>query len=299
MNSFDDIQTAFGSCQAQAIGPGASGMKIYQGAQTAPPGDDAFLWGLLDQIPPDGPILSGGGASFFALYSALIDSLIAGQSPLDPIKAAKKNLADWGKKPPAWEQGYTTLAKTLKVAPRLEFSFQPLPSPDPGYWGLCTSSSAAPGAVGLFAESGLTMKVDFGHLLLFAPQADDWYTQSAIAAAYQNPSSPPWNPASGITWESTFGSSGTLRTVVTGLVCVSSLNVTYDSQASYTPEMQGEIEGCARSGLWPYYLAQDSASNRATFDGSGKLKVSTTTKKDTIILVGAAVAPAAQFFANL
>lgn len=286
--------------QAQAIGPGATGMKIYQGAQTAPSGDDAFLWGLLDQVPADGPILSGGGESFFALYSALIDSLIAGQSPLDPIKAAKKNLADWGKKPPAWQQGYTTLAKNLKGAPRVEFSFQPSPSPDPGYWGLCTSSSAAPGAVGLFAESDLTMKVDFGHLLLFAPLADDWYTPSAMTIAYQNPSSsPPWNPSSGITWESTFGSRGTLRTVVTGLVCVSPLNLTYNSQASYTPEMQGEIEGCAKSGLWPYYLAQESATNRATFDGSGKLAVSTMAKKDAIILIGATVTPAAQAFANL
>jgi hypothetical protein len=299
MNSFDDIQSLFGSVQAQAIGPGASGMKIYQGAQTAPSGDNAFLWGLLDQVPQDGPILTGGGASFFALYSALIDSLIAGQNPLDPIKAAKNNLAAWGKKPPAWQQGYTTLAKTLKVAPPLEFSFQPSPSPDPGYWGLCTSSSAAPGAVGLFAESGLTMKVDFGHLLLFAPQADDWYTPTAMTTAYQNPSSPPWNPSSGITWESTFGSNGTLRTVVTGLVCVSPLNLTYASAAAYSYDMQAEIEGCAKSGLWPYYLAQDSATNRATFDGSGKLAVTTTTKKDAIILVGAAVMPAAQFFASL
>jgi hypothetical protein len=296
MRSFIDLQDLFAAYQTTAIGLRPEGMRLLQGAAAIAAGDDSSIWNLLDSIPTPDLILPISGAGFFDVYTSVIAALIAGTGPLDPIAAAKRNLTAWGDKAPAWDGGFRTLNTRLNAAPRLAFTFELPLSTTTDLWGLWRLADPCPGPSARLALGALNMNVQFAHLLNFAPLASDWYTPSAMVAAYQNPNKAPWNPASPITWDTTFGPTGTLRAVVSGLICVSGLTVDYTSSIAFSADDQAAILSHAEAGIWPYYLDQTVATTRVTFNASNHISVSISSDRTTPIVIGAAVQSASAFF---
>jgi hypothetical protein len=296
MRSFADLQSLFAAYQATAIGLQPDEMKICQGAAVVPTGNDQVIWDLLDQTPAPGLVLPTGSDGFFDAYVAVIAALVASSNPLDPIAAAKRNLADWGARPAAWDGGYKTMTTRLNAAPRFAFKFDIPASTGTKLWGLWRQSDPSPGSSARLASGAMAVSVHFGRLLNFAPPASDWYTPSAMTAAYQNPNKAPWNPASATTWETTFGANGALRSVVAGLICVADIAVDYTSSAPLSAAEQDEVAANAGSGLWPYYVDGRTAMTRVTVDPAQTLSVTIATDRTTPIIIGASVQTAASFF---
>ncbi len=296
MRSFDELQAEFAARQATVIGYSPDTMRIFQGACVPAANDDQALWTLLNQLPSPGPIQEAGPLSFFDAYSALVGALVASNHPLDPVAAAKRNLADWGNAPPSWENGYKTLAKRLGLAQQMAFSIDYPATPDEGFWGLWRRSAPASGLSVQFAAAALSGRIKFGHLLTFAPLPGDWYTPSVMTVAYQNPSGPPWNPNSPITWESTFGANGILRRVVIGLVCVSDVEVSYEADAGFTADQQDQIHSHTAGGLWPYYLESANARTSVDFTADGAMQTSITSTKSRPVVIGVQIHSAAGWF---
>lgn len=296
MSSFNQLQSLFAAYQATAIGFGPKSMQSLQGAVVLPANDDQFLWDIFNIVPIPGLLFRHSGHQFFDGYAAVIDSLIATNNVLDPVAAAKEQLKDWGNRPPAWDAGYTKMKKRLDSAQSLKFSFGQQAEPQDGFWGLWAQSDAAPGIAARFAAGDVSMTVEFRRLLNFAPAPADWYVQTAISYAYKNPDHNPWNPASPITWETTFGPKGTLRNIVSSLVCVSDISVKYTSTSSFTAAEQDEVRAEADHGLWPYYLPKSAATTTVSFDGDGAISVSVVSKANTPIVIGVTSLPADKYF---
>lgn len=297
MSSFLQLQSIFAAYQATAIGFGPNGMQNFQGAVVPPGNDDQFLWDLFNIVPLPGPLFKESGNQFFDSYAAVIESLTTqGNNPLDPVAAAKEQLKEWGSRPPAWDVGYAKMKKRLGSAPTVKFSFNQQAEPQDDFWGLWARSEAVAGVAGRFAVGEVHAAVEFRHLLNFAPTPDDWYVSTAMSYAYRNPDHTPWNPASPITWESTFGPDGTLHNIVTSLVCVSDISVNYTSSSSFTAAQQDQIMEHVASGMWPYYLPSESARTSVTFNGAGAISVSIVSNANVPILIGATVAPARKYF---
>lgn len=297
MRGFYQLQSLFAAQTATAIGLTPSSMNVYQAAQLPPADSDEFLWALLNQIPGAGPVQSASGsATFFDAYATVINALVAGSNPLDAVAAAKRNLAAWGADPPAWTRGYKSMAKQLGAAPRLEFSFSLRADEDPPVWGLWRDAEAVEGPSARFAAGPLNMKTAFGRLLNFAPQASDWYTPSAMSLAYHNPGKAPWDQNSPVNWESTFGEDGSLNRVVTGLICVKDIRLSYESEAAYPDEDQAQITAGSTAGLWPYYLNEHSAATQVAFDRIGTLAASVDSSANTPVVIGVVTQSAARFF---
>lgn len=296
MSSFNQLQSLFAAYQASAIGFGPTGMQNMQGAVAPPANDDQFLWDIFNTVPTPGPLFHPSGHQFFDGYAAVINSLVATTDVLDPVAAAKEQLKDWGDRPPAWDAGYAKMKKKLDSAQSLKFSFGQQAEPHDGFWGLWAQSEATPGIAARFAAGEVSATVEFRRLLNFAPTPADWYVQSAISYAYKNPDRKPWNPASPITWETAFGPNGTLRHIVSSLVCVSGVSVKYASSSPFTAAEQDEVKAQADHGLWPYYLPKSAADTTVSFDGDGTISVNIVSKANTPIVIGVTSFPADKYF---
>jgi hypothetical protein len=296
MRTFDELQSLFAANQAIAIGYASGVAKIYQGARVAPVNNDQFLWDLLDHLPTSGAIQRDGADTFFAAYAEVIGALVASSSPLDPLNAAKRNLADWGQTPPAWIGGYKTMTTRLNAASKIGFKFDVAATPDPGFWGLWRQADPVPGPSARLAASAMSVSIQLGRLLNFAPGPADWYTPAAMAAAYQNPNNAPWNPNSSVTWDTTFGPNGTLRNVVSGLTCASGIVARFVSPVTFGADEQDEIRAAADKGLWPYYLDKTHAATKIVFDGTDGISVTITAEQKIPVFIGVVVQPAAGYF---
>ncbi|MBO9711316.1 hypothetical protein [Sphingomonas sp.] len=276
MPTFDELQSLFLEREFRAIGLATTTGQVLQPA-TPITGGDQGLWDWFNQIPDTSQIMAPTGSEFFSAYSDMINSLIPGRNPLDPVAVAKKNLAAWGSNPPGWSIGYDTMTGLLAAAPTVSFPVTTPAPPASDFWGLWTESPAIDGIAGQFAAAALSMSLSFGHLLNFAPTPSSWYLSTAMATAYNNPGKNPWNPSSPISWNSTFGADGTMPRFVANLIVADQIAVTYTSQAEFDSDDQATIQANADSGLWPYYLDSTTASTSVSFDGDGHMTVSITT----------------------
>lgn len=275
MTTFGELQTALVERTFQAFGLSPDVGQTFQPA--SPTGSDQSLWAGFNTVPEAGPIFMPSGSDFFTAYAAVIGALVPGRSPLDPIAVAKRRLADWGTKPPAWSIDQAAMLRLLAAAPATSFPFANPAAPTTEFWGLWASSPPVDGITSLFAAAKLDMTLSFGHLLNFAPTPAGWYVSSALANAYSNPGRAPWNPTSTITWDTAFGPGGTLERMTAGLVIADALTISYTSQAQFNPERQLAIRASALAGLWPYYIDHTTATTGISFDGSGRMtaKIST------------------------
>ncbi len=293
MATFDELQTLLLNRAFPAFGLSRTTGQTYQPATLI--GSDQTLWAPFNTIPTAAPIFAPSGSAFFSAYSDVITALLPGRGQLDPINVAKRKLADWGSKPPTWSINYATMQSLLAAAPKTGFSFNNPAPPTSGFWGLWASSPPADGITSLLAAESLDMTVSFANLLNFAPTPSDWYLSSALANAYSNPGRAPWDPTSSITWDTTFGPGGTLARMTASLIIVDALEISYTSQALYTPERQIAILAHVQGGLWPYYLDHSGATTSISFDASGRLTVTITTAAGQPVALAAAVLSASAY----
>lgn len=292
MTSFTDLQEKFTAAQSAALGLSPSQARIVQPATPAPMDDDDALWAPFNAIPADGPILTPSGTRFFTAYGTVIRSLTPGSNPLDPIAAAQRRLADWGDRPPTWSLGGANLKKLLGVAPSVSFPFSSPATPPTGLWGLWGGSVPCAGLSAEFAAGTVTGTVSFTRCLNFAPTPGDWYVGSALGLAYASPNQSPWTPGSPITWQSTFGPSGTLTRFTSALVVVSGIQIGYSSTTVFSATERAAIRAQAASGLWPYYQPKQQS---VSFDPEGRLTVSVTTPTTQPLVIAASAISAAAY----
>ncbi|WCM22088.1 hypothetical protein NDK50_29095 [Paraburkholderia bryophila] len=302
MTSFVDLQQQFAKTEFAAIGIDPSRGQVFQPAATLT-GDDSVLWSYFDTIPGAPPIFSpagggsgGSGETFFQAYSALINSLIAGTNPLDPIKAAKQRLATWGDKPPAWSVGVAGLTRQLHSASTISFDFSSDAVADPAFWGLWGNSQPASGPSVSFASGNVSGQFKFKNALLFAPAPSDWYVSSALSLAHATKTGRPWDPDSPINWQTTFGPNGNMQSFVGGLYVVSGLNIQFTSSAAFSKADQRAISEAGSQGMWPYYLGLSSnAVTKVQFVPQGQMTVSVVSVANVPVVIAASVLSAAQY----
>ncbi|MFM0594935.1 hypothetical protein [Paraburkholderia dilworthii] len=298
MTSFVDLQQQFAKTEFAAIGVDPSRGQVFQPA-AALTADDSVLWSYLDTIPGAPPIFSsaggGSGETFFQAYSALINSLIAGANPLDPIKAAKQRLTNWGDKPPAWSVGVAGLARQLHSASTISFGFSNNAVADPAFWGLWSNSEPAAGPSVSFASGNVSGQFKFKNALLFAPAPADWYVSSALSLAHATKTGNPWNPDSPINWQTTFGPNGNMQSFVGGLYVVSGLNIQFTSSTAFSKADQRVISEAGSQGMWPYYLGISNAITKVQFVPQGQMTVSVMSGANVPIVIAASVLSATQY----
>ncbi|MFC5472504.1 hypothetical protein [Paraherbaspirillum soli] len=295
MASFDELQEIFVAQEFAMLGYAAPAGRVLQPPSLLPAGNDEALWAFFNTIPSNSQIYAPGGDKFFTAYSALIDSLIAGDGVLDPVAAAKRRLASWGHKPPAWNVGYAGLKKQLAVAPSVSVGFGNQAEPDSGFWGLWGDSPAVSGPSAKFAAANLSVDISIFKALSFTPTPGDWYVSSVLSLVHSTPSGLPWNPNSPITWQSTFGPDGNLQRFLTSLMVVSDMRVHFHSSAAFSAADQQLIQQNAAAGLWPYYLGAGDASTSVRFDKAGQMTASIISEANTPIAIAANVLTAAQY----
>ncbi|MGK9166883.1 hypothetical protein KXR53_11325 [Inquilinus limosus] len=297
MTSFDELQARFAAAELSALGQAAPRGRVMQPALMLPTDDDQALWSLFDAIPLGSPIYAASGTQFFTAYSALIDALIAGTNPLDPVATAKRRLAAWGSKPPDWSIGCAGLLKQLEAAPSLAFPFTSTAVPEPGFWGLWTESPTAAGPSAQFASGDVSADLSFAHALTFAPTPGDWYVSSALALAYATRSGLPWPGGSDVTWDSTFGPDGTMPRFLAGLSVVSEIDVRSDSTAAFSTADQALIKSNAALGLWPYYLSGGGTVTSVDFDRAGRIAIRISSEPRRPVAIAATVLTAGEYLA--
>lgn len=292
MTSFIDLQTCFAATELSALGVVQNLGQTMQPALVPTAGDDASLWALFNAIPQPGSFYRASGNKFFDAYSSVIQSLAPGDGPLDPIVIAKRKLAEWGNAAPRWSLGYTQMTKQLKSAPPIEFPFESKAKPSPGYWGLCGNSPADGGPSAAFADGHVSATIRFSHCLNFSPTPGDWYVSSALSLAYAVKEGKPWTPGSPVTWQSTFGSGGSLANFLASMIVVSGIKLGYTSTTVFGAADQATIRAGMASGLWPYYLV---GTADLAFDTTGCMTVEMTTTATQPTIIVASVLTAAQY----
>ncbi|RWA51921.1 hypothetical protein AU476_19840 [Cupriavidus sp. UYMSc13B] len=251
---------------------------------------------FFNTIPADSLIYSpSGGDTFFAAYSALIDSLEPISNPLDPIAVAKRRLNEWGQRPPAWSVDYMGLVRQLAAAPHVKFPFISKAESNAGFWGIWGGSASTSGPSAQFAAGNVSGQFEFQHVLRFSPTPSNWYVSSALSLAHGTTSGRPWNPDSPIDWQSTFGPQGNMQRFVAGLLVVSGMKLQYTSNATLSKDDQQLIQANQTEGMWPYYLTGTATSTHIRFNNLGQMTVEITSEEDTPIVIAASVLTAAQF----
>jgi len=294
MASFDEMQRLFIAKELISLGYAIDKGQVLQPAFAALE-NDASLWKYFNTIPTYSQVYASSGEEFFTVYSELIDSLIPGDNALDPIVAAKKRLANWGHRPPAWNVGHTGFMGQLSNAPSSSFEFDNKSAPESIFWGLWSNSLPVSGESSRFASGDVSAKVFFSKALSFSPTPGDWYVSSALSLAYSSHSGLPWNPESPINWQTTFGPNGKMQRFLTALLAVSGMDIQFQSSALFSADDQALILQNAHKGLWPYYLDADKANTDVEFDKAGRIAVTITSRPGVPIIIAGNVLSAGQF----
>ncbi|MBN3734111.1 hypothetical protein [Burkholderia sp. Tr-20390] len=296
MASFVELQDRFVTAEFAALGFSRSDGQVLQPAALLHSGDNESLWSCFNTIPADLPVFApSGGDTFFAAYSALIDSLIPGSALLDPIAAAKHRLDAWGRQPPAWNVDYAGLVKQLAAAPSVTFPFGSDAEPNTGFWGLWGGSDSISGPSAQFAAGDVSGQFEFQHVLRLSATPSNWYVSSALSLAHATKSGDPWNPGSAINWQSTFGPQGNMQRFVASLLVVSGLNAEYTSSASFSKADQQSIHASQAKGMWPFYLSGSGISTYIHFNSENQMTVQIASDRNAPIVLAASVVSAAQF----
>lgn len=294
MASFDEMQHLFVMQELTALGYTLEEGQILQPALLSVR-DDTALWKFFNAIPANSLIYAPSESEFFTVYSELINSLIPGDNPLDPITAAKRRLVNWGHKPPTWNIGYAELVRQLSNATSSSFVFDNKSAPESAFWGLWSNSPPASGGSSKFASGDVSATISFSKVLNFSPTPGDWYVSSALSLAYSSPNGLPWNPNSPISWQTTFGQKGAMQRFLSALLVVSGMHIQFQSSALFTEEEQALILRNAPTGLWPYYLDAGSTDMNIKFDEVGRLAATVTSKPGVPIIIAGNVLSAGQF----
>lgn len=198
--------------------------------------DTFFNWAIVQA-----PDVANVGA---ADYSAIL---------LDPISSAGLDLMIYraGNASPDWTVGYTGLKALLPQAPRMSFSLvsDSMDSAvsntwtfgrQSGFFGLWSNDYSSSSYSATFASSHFSVSAAFDNVLTFQATPKSWYSSAAMGVAYNNRTSPPWQDVTN--WERTFDPQiGNMSRFMTSLIVVSGMNITVESEASFSDTDQRTI----------------------------------------------------------
>jgi len=103
-----------------------------------------------------------------------------------------------------------------------------------------------------------------------------WFTPGVFNNAYQNKDNNyVWDPASQTTWETCFGSNGSMQRVIGSLVVIDGVDITITSQASYSSSDYTSIKTEAEVGFWPFFFAEEDSTvtHTVTLNNDASLSV--------------------------
>ena len=162
------------------------------------------------------PAVAVKGASDWS--TMLLDPIGRAQMALMPYTSIGGSTA----KAPDWSLGYPQLTSQLSSSPNKAFSETDVQSNssvsnswtsggNSGFFGLWGSSESTSSQSQTFASQAVSLSVSFAHVTTFTPAPGGWYDSGALGLAFSTQTGKPWNPASAITWQKTFGSNGNMQ----------------------------------------------------------------------------------------
>jgi hypothetical protein len=233
---------------------------------------------------------------------------------LDPIFAAQNAVLGYqpvGTQPVDFVPGYNTLMLQLLSAPSRSFNVETTDwsydvestwtsGKHSGFFGIFSGSSFSSTLSQKFASSGVSLSASFANVTQFAATPGDWYNSGAFGLAFNTKSGPPWVDGNPITWEKTFGSSGNMQRFAPNLVVANQMDITVESQATYSQEEQTEINNNSHKGLWPFYSSdsENGSSTEVGFGAAGHMKVRTKSQAGVAIVLGCTVLPVGEYLGH-
>ncbi|MFC5472505.1 hypothetical protein [Paraherbaspirillum soli] len=315
--------------QNMQLSPGNQFLANYQGVMSAlkaapntfvstvgKPCADAFDKAIKDGDAKPSPM----GFRNWAMFGEWSPVAVSGASALaaallDPVFAAQMNVLPYkpvGSEPVVFSTGYKTMMTLLKKAPSRSFKVSAsdwnsdvsktwASNSSSGFFGLWGGSSSSSTLSEKFASSGVSLQAHFQNVLPFMATPGDWYSSSAFGLAFNSPGRAPWDPEKPINWDKTFGKpDGNMQRFATTLLIAHKMDITVQSQATYSELEQSEIKRNEGSGLWPFYSSGSGSgsSTSASFNAAGNMVVKITSPLNVAVVIGGIVAPAAQYLGH-
>lgn len=161
-----------------------------------------------------------------------------------------------------------------------------------GFWDIFTGSASTSytGLTEKLASARLTVEGGFTHAVTFAAGPGHWYDSDVLHSARHTSDNTLWRHGTP-SWDSTFGSDGSMNWFVKSLVVVDGISTTITSEASYSQDEQLTISGHVEAGLVPFFSlsASAGASVSHAFGSNGELTVTITNPAGNPVVIGANV----------
>lgn len=127
-----------------------------------------------------------------------------------------------------------------------------------------------------------------------------WYYYPALSLAYHSSDNRTWQAGAGATWENTFGPSGSLQRVCTGLIIVDGIDLTVTSRASFSQDDQAAFQAAAKAGFWPFatLAASGGSTQDVSFGSDGSVTVHMSMPAGNPQVLGVVVTPISALIAN-
>ena len=124
-----------------------------------------------------------------------------------------------------------------------------------------------------------------------------WYDSKVIQTAYAQNNNNVWQRTAP-TWEDTFGPNGNLKNLTVGLIVVDGITTTMTTTASVSQSDRESFKAQAKAGYWPFFKAEGEGgwSTDVTFDDSGSMSITSTSKAGNPNVLGVLVSPFEQAF---
>ena len=216
----------------------------------------------------------------------------SGRAALAPYQGPNAKL-------PEFLPSFPDLITTLQASPSADLSFASMngnqnvsnswvPGNDPNFFGLWTGSWCGFPVNKKFAQSAISIAVQFEHFSVVTITPGAWYNSALLHLALASKSVPPWG--SNTAWDTYFGQYGTLNYAAGSVVAVDGISLTLTSDADFTSEEQDVIKSQVAMGYWPVYCQQRSTviTNEISFE-PGKMTIHCHTDPGHPVLIGSNV----------
>lgn len=215
------------------------------------------------------------------------------------IKSAQAALAPYqgpNAKSPDFLPLLSDLTTTLQASPSADFLFTSMngnpdvsnswvPGIDRNFFGIWTGSWCGFLVNKLFAQSAISMSVQFEHFAVVPVTPGPWYNSGLLHLALASKAAPPWESNTG--WDTYFGVEGTLQYAIGSVLAVDGISLSLTSDADFTSEEQSVIKSQVEMGYWPIYCQQKLPViiNEISFE-PGKMTITCHTDPGNPILIG-------------
>ena len=124
------------------------------------------------------------------------------------------------------------------------------------------------------ASATVTIDGAFEHAMQFVCSPTGWYDSAVLNLTYSKKDNTVWQHGEP-SWDSTFGTTGNLKRLVTSLTVVDGIKATITSKTQYSELDQKMIQQSSGVRFWPFYGSFSASSEfvRTTFDANGMMTV--------------------------